>query len=91
MKKKKIESYTENDVENALKWLEQGNGSYRAAGKKFGIPKSTLIRRHKNGNQGVHGSGGTTILSKETEQLLVHFLKCFRHQVGWNVNSFCNG
>ena len=33
--------------------------------------------RIKNQNTGFHGTGTTTALSKETEQLLVHMLKCF--------------
>jgi hypothetical protein len=35
------------------------------------------MNRIKNQNTGFHGEATTTALSKETEQLLVHMLKCF--------------
>ena len=70
-------NYNEQDVLNALADIEKNNTQVRKAAFKNNIPKSTLIDRIKNQNTGFHGKGTTTALSKETEQLLVHMLKCF--------------
>ena len=67
----KNKKYTEEDINNALKDIESNKFSLRKAALQYNIPKSTLMGRKKNLNNGFHGSGTTTILSKETEQLYI--------------------
>jgi hypothetical protein len=62
---------------SALKDIESNKFSLRKAALQYNIPKSTLMVRKQKYNNGFHGSGTTTILSKETEQLLVQMMKCF--------------
>ena len=70
-------SFTEEQVLNALQRvnaIDASKISLRKASELYNIPLSTLYRR-KNGIGGSIGSGSTSILSRATEELLVHMIK----------------
>jgi hypothetical protein len=72
-----MSKYSEKDIENALHALASTQMNLTRAALSFGITKTTLSRRLANNNQGFHGSGSTTKLSRQTEELIVHMLQAF--------------
>ncbi len=65
------QNYTENEVLEAIKAIDEGRMSLRDAELSFGVPKSTIDRR-KNGAQS--RSAWQTALSSTTEKLIVDLL-----------------
>ena len=43
-------------MDSALQAIQTGEMGYKAAAKQFGVPKTTLKRRHKDGNKTAKGS-----------------------------------
>jgi len=72
-------NYTENDVLEAVKAVDEGRMSLRDAEVSFGVPKSTIDRR-RNGAQS--RSTCQTALSSTTELLIVELLG--------HLRSLCN-
>ena len=75
--KKKFNSFSEEKVAIALERvnsIDANRISLRKAAILYNIPLATLYRR-KNDIGGSIGSGTTTVLSRATEELLVHMIK----------------
>ena len=71
---KKVKSYSEDDIQNAIKKIESKQMTLRKASFSFKVPYSTVQNRMTREVQTV-GSGTSTVLSKVTEELLVHIIK----------------
>ena len=71
--------YYEENIEAALADIGDKNTSIRNAAFKYGIPFSTLMDRKNNSNVSFKGSGSTTVLSQQTESIIIH------------LSSFVNG
>jgi hypothetical protein len=69
---KYFKSYTEEDVEIAIKEIQGNETSIYKAANKFQIPKSTLMDRLKGKSSSQHGK--SQILSPELEQEVVEWL-----------------
>jgi hypothetical protein len=69
---KYFNSYTEEDVEIAIKEIEGNKMTAYTAAKKFHIPKTTLLNRFKGKFSSQHGK--LQILSPEVEQEVVEWL-----------------
>lgn len=73
-KAKKAKSYTEKSIQEAIIKIKSNEMTIRKASRTFRIPYSTLENRI-NKNVLSTGSGSATILSRATEELIVHALK----------------
>ena len=63
--------YNENDVEEAVKAVNEGRMSLREAEQSFNVPKSTIDRRSKGGLSPI---AAQTVLSQSTELLIVELI-----------------
>lgn len=68
----KLTQYDKSKLENALSDIQNGTESYRTAGKKYGIPKSTLEFKLKHPGH-KETLGPSPILTSEEEALLVGY------------------
>ena len=76
--------YTENDVKEAVKAVNDGRMSLRDAEQSFNVPDSTINRRYNGVSSPIIFS--RTILSYATEFLLVE-LVCHLSDFGFGLNK----
>lgn len=73
VKVKKILKYSEESMTNALSDVRSGM-SYRAACLKHGIPRITLMRKHKRNLPAKTKMGPKTSFSEEQENMLAYWI-----------------
>lgn len=73
VKMKKILKYSEETMLNALSDVTNGM-SYRAASIKYGVPRITLMRKHKGNLPAKSKMGPATLFTEEQENILVHWI-----------------
>lgn len=73
VKVKKILKYSEESMTNALSDVRSGM-SYRAASLKHGIPRITLMRKHKRNLPAKTKMGPKTSFSEEQENMLAYWI-----------------
>uniref|UniRef100_UPI00358F9432 tigger transposable element-derived protein 2-like n=1 Tax=Myxine glutinosa TaxID=7769 RepID=UPI00358F9432 len=81
VRKSTRQSWTVEAMEAALQAIENGDMGYKKAAKEFGVPKTTLKRRHKGGNKTASAKGSSKTLgrykmvfSTEMETALVQYI-----------------
>ena len=85
-KKKKTQTFTEEDLQRAVLLVKNGAESLRKEAHTTGIPHTTLSRWVNNKSTSNVGSGRKTTIPLETEELLVDAIE-FIGDLGWPIDK----